>query len=79
MRFVPEERKSESVPCWFIPLSATGETIDYYSHSGTQSELEEALADWLRSKIRTIENERARKVDPASKAEEDDVCRLAGT
>jgi hypothetical protein len=79
MRFVPEERKNESVPCWFIPLDEKGETIDYYARCGTQVELEEALADWLRNKIQKIENERAGKVAPAPEAENDEVCSLAGT
>src|SRR5262249_19907232 len=79
MRFVPEERKNESIPCWFIPLGATGETIDYHCRCGTQLELEEALADWLRHTIRRIENERAGREKGSPGIEEDELCRLAGT
>jgi hypothetical protein len=61
MRLVPEERKNESVPCWFIPFSARGETVDYYSRCGTQEELEEALADWLRNRIQRIRKRACRK------------------
>jgi hypothetical protein len=57
MRFVPEERRHEGVPCRFIPLSARGKTIDYYSRCGTQLELEEALGEWLRDEIYKIEIE----------------------
>jgi len=57
MRFVPEERRNESVPCWFIPLSAQGETVDYFSRCGTQLELEEALGQWLREAIARVESE----------------------
>jgi len=77
MRFVPEERKNESVPCWFIPLGARGETVDYYSRCGTQLELGEALADWLRHTIRRVENDRLE--DSSARTGEDEVCRLAGT
>lgn len=59
LQFVPEERRTEKVPCWFIPLATTGETVNYYAHCGTRFELEEALAAWLRSTIERIEDERA--------------------
>ena len=36
---------------WFIPLNENGETIDYFYRCGTQLEMKEALADWLRSQI----------------------------
>ena len=78
MRFVPEERKAEKVPCWFIPLSAKGETIDYYTRCGTQQELEEGLGQWLRSEIRRLEQERMPKMLPAS-VEDDEAARIAGT
>jgi len=57
MQFVPEERKTENVPCWFIPLTAVGETVSYYAHCGTRLELEEALAAWLRTTIQRLEHE----------------------
>jgi hypothetical protein len=79
MRFVPEERRNENVPCWFIPLSARGETIDYYSRCGTQLELEEALGEWLRNAIDKIESEPEDNVQSADRGEEDESCRLAGT
>lgn len=56
MQFVPEERKTENVPCWFIPLTAVGETVNYYVHCGTRLELEEALAAWLRMTIQRLEH-----------------------
>jgi len=78
MQFVPQERKNEDVPCWFIPLSKNGETADYYSRCGTQLELEEALAGWLRNQIRRIEEGGLVKVQIPSE-EDVEVCRLAGT
>lgn len=55
MEFVPEERRQEDVPCWFIPVGSSGETVDYYSRCGTQMEMEQALAGWLRETINRIE------------------------
>jgi len=69
LKFVPEERKAENLPCWFIPLTAIGETVNYYANCGTQLELEEALAAWLRKTIRSIELERAAKEDGSTEAE----------
>jgi hypothetical protein len=79
IRFVPEERKNENVPCWYIPLSPKGDTIDYYSRYGTPLELEEALAGWLRRTIRTIENERVGRLGGSLEGEDVELCRLAGT
>jgi hypothetical protein len=57
MMFVPEDQKNASSPCRFIPLTDKGETIDHFYRFGTQIELEEALAGWLRKQIRRIEGE----------------------
>jgi hypothetical protein len=75
MRFVPEERRNERVPCWFIPLSAKGETIDYYSRCGTQSELEKALGEWLREAIYKIESE---PEGNEQLSESEEICRVVG-
>lgn len=55
--FVPAERRSEEVPCHFIPLTAAGDTIDDLEPEG-QEQLEAALKAWLRSKIKEIETSR---------------------
>jgi hypothetical protein len=60
MKFVPGEVQSESSPCRFIPLNEEGETIDYFYRCGTQLEMEEALAAWLRSQITRIEQQLAK-------------------
>lgn len=59
MQFVPGGRRNEGVPCRFIPLTGKGETTDDFYNCGTQRELEEALAGWLRSQISRIEAQRA--------------------
>jgi len=55
MKFVPDERKNESSPCHFIPLTEKAETIDSFYRYGTQLDLEEALANWLRKQISRLE------------------------
>ena len=57
--FVPEGRKSESVPCRFIELTKDGQTVEDFYRTGSQIEIEEALASWLRAQIEKIEKERA--------------------
>jgi hypothetical protein len=58
-QFVPDGQKKESIPCRFIPLTAEGETVDDLYRTGSQREMEEALANWLREQITRIERERA--------------------
>ena len=60
-QFVPSDRKSESVPCHHIPLTATGETVDTLEQQETQLALEERVAQWLRQTIARLEAERAAK------------------
>ena len=55
MKFVPNEQRNENFTCRFIPLNGKGQTIDYFYRCGTQLEMEEALAGWLRSQISRIE------------------------
>ena len=58
MEFVPAELRDEVSPCRLIPLTPKGETVDYFFRCGTQLELEEALAGWLRDQISQIEEKR---------------------
>jgi hypothetical protein len=57
-QFVPDGQKTESVPCRFIPLTTDGRTVEDLYRTGSQVEMEEALANWLRSQIERIERER---------------------
>jgi len=79
MRFVPEERKEELVPCCFIPLTQSGETVDYFNRCGTQLELEEALCNWLRTAIHRIESEGRGDEEPSGRETKKEICKLAGT
>jgi hypothetical protein len=58
-KFVPENRRAESIPCRFIPVGDEGQTVDDFYRTGTQVEMEEAQARWLRAQIQRIEQERA--------------------
>ena len=66
MTSVPEERRNESLPCRFIPLTDQGKTTDYFYRYGTQLELEEALAGWLRKEISRIEAQGSEVQEPAA-------------
>jgi hypothetical protein len=57
-QFVPEGQRTESIPCRFIPLNSDGQTVEDLYRTGSQVEMEQALASWLRSQIERIENER---------------------
>jgi hypothetical protein len=65
MEFVPAELRDQVSPCRLIPLTPKGETAEYFYRCGTQLELEEAFAGWLRDQISQIEEQG----EHASKAE----------
>ena len=66
MQFVPEEQRSQEVPCRFIELTQEGQTVEDLYRTGSQAELEGALADWLRAQIKRIERERAISQKPGA-------------
>lgn len=51
IELVPPERRTEKIPCRYIPLKETCETLDYYYRCGTREELEEAYVEWLQRTI----------------------------
>ena len=63
--FVPNDRRSEEIPCHFIPLNESGDTLEQLDAKDDQQRLEEALKTWLRSKIKEIEAARASSRVPA--------------
>src|SRR5271167_1164089 len=62
MQLIPEERRDKKIPCRYIPLSAYGETVDSFYRTGTQEELEVAVAQWLKSTIARLEREKEESV-----------------
>ncbi|HEV2469169.1 MAG TPA: hypothetical protein VGS78_08240 [Candidatus Sulfotelmatobacter sp.] len=57
-QFVPAGQQAESIPCRFIPITSDGRTVEDFYRTGSQIEMEEALATWLRTQIEKIERER---------------------
>jgi hypothetical protein len=61
MQFVPAEKRGEKIPCRHIPITREGETLHDLYRGGTQQEMEDAMADWLRVTIARVEAEEAAK------------------
>jgi hypothetical protein len=47
------------VPCHFIPLNTDGETIEDLELEDNEAKLEREVKEWLRARIKQIEEERA--------------------
>jgi hypothetical protein len=62
IEFVPRDKQTEELPCHYIPLNASGETVE--SLESNEPKLEEVLKEWMREKIREIEAERAKTYSP---------------
>jgi len=52
--FVPADFLEENVPCHFIPLNENGETINSLERQAHQTEMEEAVKQWLRATIASL-------------------------
>ncbi len=64
MALVPPGRRSEKVPCHYIPLTPEGETIDDLERNETQDAKEEVVKNWLRRMIKILEDARAEQIKP---------------
>ena len=58
--FVSPEHQGEDVPCHFIPLNEAGETIEDLEGEDNEAKLERTVKDWLRTRIREIEEQRSK-------------------
>lgn len=58
LEFVAPENQSKSIPCHFIPLNESGDTIDSLELEENEGKLEQSLKDWLRVKLHVLEEER---------------------
>ena len=58
--FVTSEHQGEVIPCHFIPLNESGETIEDLELEDNEAKLERRVKDWLRARIREIEEERSK-------------------
>jgi hypothetical protein len=59
--FVPPEKSAETIPCHHIPLNPNGETVETLELEDNQQKVERALKQWLRAKIKVMEEERTRR------------------
>jgi hypothetical protein len=58
MQLVPPQRRSEKIPCRYIPLNVSEETLDSLYRSTDQREVDETVGHWLRLAIEQLEEER---------------------
>lgn len=56
--FVPTEDRNQMVPCHFIPLTRTGETIEELESEDNEARAEKLVRDWLRTQINQIQARR---------------------
>src|SRR4030095_1599845 len=59
LEFVSLEHQNEAIPCHHIPMDETGATIEDLETEDDQAKLERKVRDWLRFRIREIEEQRA--------------------
>jgi hypothetical protein len=59
--FVDDKDRTKAVPCHHIPLNASGDTIADLENAENQRKLEERVKDWLRNKIREVEEKNKRE------------------
>ena len=62
LKLIPENQRDKKVPCRYIPVSEGGETIDSFYRTGTEEELERAMAQWLKSTIARLECEKTESI-----------------
>lgn len=60
--WVPEDHRHEDIPCHFIRLNESGETIAYLEGQGDREMAEHALLGWLERTIHQLE-ERAQRAE----------------
>ena len=56
--FVSADHRAEEVPCHYIALNETGQTIEDLEQEGNQSKMEFLLKKWLQSRIGELEARR---------------------
>lgn len=69
MQLAPEYLRDTKIACRYIPLNDRGETIDTFYRSGTQEELEAAVAQWLSATIARLTREKSQSLRNAEHPE----------
>jgi len=57
LKFVPEGARKEAVPCYHIPLNATGETVTSLRGQPAAKQLEAAVLGWMEATVTRLEKE----------------------
>ena len=55
LEFVGSQDRSQPVPCHFIPLNETGNTIEELEMEGNESKMQNVVRSWLQGKISQLE------------------------
>jgi hypothetical protein len=55
IELVPANGRREQAPCRHIPLNDEGETLDLLYRTGTEEEIDAAVAKWLKAEIQILE------------------------
>ena len=53
--FVPEQSRHEAIPCRYIPLNESGETLETLYSTATNEEIQKTLREWLLKTIAGLE------------------------
>jgi hypothetical protein len=56
-QFVPQNKQSEDLPCHYIQLNSSGETIAGLLENGDPQRMVTALEEWLRSTIAKLDTQ----------------------
>jgi hypothetical protein len=78
MQLVPLEFRAAKIPCRHIAFNANGETLDSMYRYADQSDLEIVFANWLRTTIARLEEERKAHSDSSNKPSTPDVGERKG-
>jgi len=60
LEFVGSQERSQTVPCHFIPLNETGNTIEELEMEGNESKMQNVVKSWLQGKISQLEAQRSK-------------------
>lgn len=52
---VPEQSRHEAIPCRYIPLNESGETLETLYRTATNEEIQKTLREWLLKTIAGLE------------------------
>ncbi|HWQ56673.1 MAG TPA: hypothetical protein VN442_23505 [Bryobacteraceae bacterium] len=56
---VPEQHRTEGLPCHFIPLNDAGDTVASLEPLRDRERLEEEVKNWLRTSIRRLKDDQS--------------------